>query len=66
MSKPVDSGASRMLAQQEYEYWESVRRSNPSAGGAQIATAFSPEVRDFLQREVFSRSPFFGIPPRGE
>ena len=64
MALPVDSPGSRQLAQMEYDYWSSVLRENPSSSGAQVATAFSPEVRDFLQREVFSRSPFLGLPPR--
>ncbi|MEM9460070.1 MAG: hypothetical protein AAGF11_38195 [Myxococcota bacterium] len=64
MAQPVDSGASRQLAQMEYDYWSSVLNENPGSSGARIATAFNPDVRDFLQKEVFSRSPFLGLPPK--
>ena len=54
---PVDGPSSLVMAEQEFSYWSEVKRGKPWSPGAQIATAFPPEVRDVLQREVFSRSP---------
>ncbi|MBV1862534.1 MAG: hypothetical protein KUG77_29195 [Nannocystaceae bacterium] len=54
---PVRGPSSQRVAQMEYDYWARVKREDPWSSGATIATAFDPQTRDWLQREVFSRSP---------
>lgn len=54
---PVRSASSRAVAQMEFDYWAAVRAEDPWSAGGRIATAFDPDSRDWLQREVFTRSP---------
>lgn len=54
---PVQGPSSERVARMEYDYWSRVKREDPWSPGANIATAFDPQTRDWLQREVFSRSP---------
>jgi hypothetical protein len=54
---PVRSPSSRAVAQMEFNYWAAVRAEDPWSSGARIATAFDPNSRDWLQREVFARAP---------
>lgn len=49
----VDSPSSQRVAQMEFDYWARVKREDPWSSGGRIATAFDPETRDWLQREVF-------------
>ncbi|MBK6918975.1 MAG: hypothetical protein IPH07_16395 [Deltaproteobacteria bacterium] len=55
--RPVHSASSRAVAQMEFDYWAAVRAEDPWSAGGRIATAFDPGSRDWLQREVFTRSP---------
>ncbi len=53
--RPVQSSASLIVATIEYEYWSDVLSDDPWSAGAQIATRFDPQTRDWLQRNVFDR-----------
>lgn len=52
--QPVDSAAGRQMAAIEHAYWENVRKEDPLSAGGRLGSAFSPSVRDALQRRVFS------------
>ncbi len=52
---PVRGPSSQLVARMEYNYWARVKNEDPWSSGANIATAFDPKSRDWLQREVFGR-----------
>jgi hypothetical protein len=52
---PVSGPSSRAVAQMEFDYWSRVKREDPWSPGSNIATAFDPQTRDWLQREIFGR-----------
>ena len=53
-NQPVDSPAGAQMAAIEERYWQNVRAEDAWSPGGQLGSAFSPAVRDFLQRNVFS------------
>jgi hypothetical protein len=54
-NEPVTSDAGRRMAEIEHRYWDNVRREDPRSAGGQLGSAFSPSVRDGLQRHWFGR-----------
>ena len=54
---PVDSQAGALMAAIEERYWQNVRAEDAWSPGGQLGSAFSPAVRDFLQRNIFSTTP---------
>jgi hypothetical protein len=54
-NEPVTSDAGRRMAEIEHRYWDNVRREDPRSAGGQLGSAFSPSVRDGLQRYWFGR-----------
>jgi len=53
----IQGPSSEKVARMEFDYWSRVKREDPWSPGANIATAFDPATRDWLQREVFTRAP---------
>ncbi len=51
---PVDSDAGARMAAIEQRYWQNVANEDPYSIGGQLGAAFSPAVRDWLQRNVFA------------
>jgi hypothetical protein len=51
---PVESPAGAQMAAIEARYWQNVRAEDQWSPGGQLGSAFSPVVRDWLQRNVFS------------
>jgi nucleoid-associated protein YgaU len=54
-NKPVDSDASRQMAELEYAYWSRISDQKPDSTGGKLGSMFSPAFRDFLQQQLFSR-----------
>lgn len=52
-NQPVESPAGAQMAAIEQRYWSNVAKEDPSSPGGQLGAAFSPTVRDALQRRVF-------------
>jgi hypothetical protein len=55
--KPLTEQTSRQIAELEYRYWDNARQKNPYSVGGQLGSAFGPDARDRLQRDVFGSSP---------
>lgn len=53
-SQSVWSEANRAMATMEYEYWSAVLRSNPDSFGGRAGAAFTPDMRVWLQANVYS------------
>lgn len=51
--EPVNSPASRRIAEMEHAYWSRIREQNPLSVGGNLGSLFGPGSRDFLQRQVF-------------
>lgn len=54
-SQPADSPAGLRMAKLEYQYWSDVAKENPNSAGGELGTMASPNVRDWLQRHLFSQ-----------
>ncbi len=52
-NEPVGSDAGRQMAAIEQQYWANVKTEDPSSPGGNLGAAFSPGVRDWLQRHIF-------------
>ncbi len=55
-NQPVESSAGALMAAIEQRYWANVAAEDSWSPGGQLGAAFSPAVRDFLQRNVFGSS----------
>jgi hypothetical protein len=55
-NEPVESDAGILMAGIEQRYWDNVRKEDSWSPGGQLGAAFSPDVRDWLQRRVFGSS----------
>ncbi len=51
--QPVDSDAGRQMAAIEQQYWANVKSEDGASPGGNLGAAFSPGVRDWLQRHIF-------------
>lgn len=51
--QPVNSPASKKMAEMEHAYWSKVRQENPTSFGGNMGSLFSPDTRDVLQRHIF-------------
>jgi hypothetical protein len=56
-NQPVDSPAGALMAAIEFRYWQNVAAEDPFSAGGQLGSAFDPEARDWLQRNVFGTTP---------
>lgn len=52
--QPVNSDASKKIAQMEYDYWAKTRKDNPWSVGGFLGTQFGPGTRDWLQKNIFN------------
>lgn len=52
--QPVESPASRQIAELEYAYWSRVLAEDGWSAGGRMGTSFDPGTRDWLQRKVLS------------
>jgi hypothetical protein len=52
-NQPVESPAGALMAAIEQRYWANVANEDPASPGGQLGAAFSPTVRDALQRRIF-------------
>lgn len=55
-NQPVESQAGALMAAIEQRYWANVAKEDSWSPGGQLGAAFSPGVRDFLQRNIFGSS----------
>ncbi len=55
-NQPVESQAGALMAAIEQRYWANVAAEDSWSPGGQLGAAFSPAVRDFLQRNIFGSS----------
>jgi len=53
---PVESASGALMAAIEQRYWANVAAEDSWSPGGQLGAAFSPSVRDFLQRNIFGSS----------
>lgn len=52
-NQPVDSDAGLQMATIENQYWNNVRQEDPWSPGGNMGSAFSPSVRNWLQKHIF-------------
>jgi len=55
-NQPVTSDASKKIAEMEHSYWSKVRSEDPWSPGGNMGSAFTPTVRDWLQKNIFSEA----------
>ena len=53
----MQSEASLRMAELEYAYWSGVLEEDPMSAGGRLGSAFDPQTRDWLQRNIFNTSP---------